>query len=91
MLVLVQKEFIWTKLKGFTAGFAQFFLAHEYLVMSEVSHIFGSEGMSPMSSGSGGMASTGSSSGCLLIFGDIKCFNFIDFIVDSKWCPSFYI
>ena len=46
MLVLIQKEFVCTKLKDFTAGFARFALAHEHLVTSLVSQYFGSEGMS---------------------------------------------
>ena len=51
MLLLVQdKGFVCTKLKGFTAG-----LLNEYLVMSEVSQIFGSEGMALMGSGSEGL------------------------------------
>ena len=46
MLVLIQNEFVCTKLKDSTVGFAQFALAQEYLVTSLVSQYFGSEGMS---------------------------------------------
>ena len=52
MTVLIQKEFVCTKLKDFTAGFAQFALAHEYLVTSLVSHYCSSEGMSSIGSSS---------------------------------------
>ena len=53
------------RIEGFYSWASQFALAHEYLVMSEVSQICGSEGMASVSSGSGCMASMGSRSGGL--------------------------
>ena len=41
------------KIEGFYPS--QFALAHKYLVMSEVSQFFGSEGMASMGSSSGGL------------------------------------
>ena len=73
MLVLVKKRgFFMHKIEGFYSWASWFALAHEYLVMSEVSQIFGSGGVASIGSGSEGM---GSGSEGLWIFGDINCPN----------------